>query len=90
MHQSSEHRLREALCTESSRADAAESARDAAMREAAEAHSSAAAASASAEQATTTLARVQDELNATKMQFDLAVLFIFQFQVEKQLNFEVL
>ncbi|KAJ2953638.1 hypothetical protein O0L34_g1250 [Tuta absoluta] len=69
---SSECRLREALRVECTRSEAAEAARDGALRAEAEARSAAAAATISATHAAAALAKTQDELAATKMQFELA------------------
>ncbi|CAH2104659.1 unnamed protein product [Euphydryas editha] len=68
----SEKQLRDALRKEAARAEAAEAARDASERAAAETRASAAAATAGAAQAAQTLAALQEELLALKMQLDFS------------------
>ncbi|KAM3964841.1 uncharacterized protein ACR2FA_001238 [Aphomia sociella] len=68
----SERHLRDALRTESTKAEAAEVARETAERAAAEARSAAAAAAAGASQATGTLARAQEEITGLKIQLELS------------------
>ncbi|XP_063376026.1 uncharacterized abhydrolase domain-containing protein DDB_G0269086-like [Cydia fagiglandana] len=67
----SEKHLRETVQTESTRAEAAEAARDAAERAAAEARHGAAAATAGAAHAAAALAKAQEELANAKMQMDI-------------------
>ncbi|XP_045459334.1 plectin-like [Melitaea cinxia] len=68
----SEKQLREALRKEAARAEAAEAARDASQRAVTETRASAAAATAGAAQAAHTLATVQEELVAVKMQLEFS------------------
>lgn len=67
--------------SESTRAEAAEAARESAERAAAEARSSATAAAASATQAAAALAKAQDEFTGIKMQLELVVGLLVTMQI---------